>query len=68
MARQSYGTDLPTSSLPRNNKMEATHSDAAQNDSAANRNTNTTALEDNYRLPLVNQQYISNTDCDVKEE
>jgi hypothetical protein len=38
------GTDLATSNLRRNNKTETTHSDAGLNDSAANINTNTTAL------------------------
>jgi hypothetical protein len=41
------GTDLATSDLLRNNKTESTHSNAAQNDSSANRNTNSNALRIN---------------------
>jgi hypothetical protein len=38
------GTDLATSNLCRNNKMETMHCDAWQNDSADNITINTTAL------------------------
>jgi hypothetical protein len=52
MARQDNGTDLATSNLHRNNNMETTHCDAVQNDSAANMNTNTTALRIVIGFPL----------------
>jgi hypothetical protein len=45
------GTDLATSNLSGSNDKETTHGDAAQNDSAANRNTNTTALRIIIDLP-----------------
>jgi hypothetical protein len=43
------GTDITTSKLGTDNKMETMCIDAMQNDNAANINTNT----DNYCLPLV---------------
>jgi hypothetical protein len=42
--RSDDGTDLATSKLRGNNDKETTHGDAAQNDIAANRNKNRTAL------------------------
>jgi hypothetical protein len=39
------GTDLATSNFHRNSKTETMYSDSVQNDSAANINTNTTALQ-----------------------
>jgi hypothetical protein len=43
-ADQHDGTDLTTLNLHRNNKLETMYSDAAQNNSAANKSTNTTTL------------------------
>jgi hypothetical protein len=43
--KSAAGTDLATSNLRRNNETETLQSDAAQNRSAANINTNTVALQ-----------------------
>jgi hypothetical protein len=45
------GTDLAISNLCRNNKRETAHSDVVQNNSAANINTNKTALRIIIDLP-----------------